>query len=301
MVKNKLSVVLATRNEEKNIGFCLESIKKIADEIIVVDEESDDATVKIAKKYNAKVYSVKHEPIFHKTKQKAIGYAKGDWVLQLDADERATKELREEIKNVINSSNNDLLNRVLSRPERPAGVEGSQANKLFRRHEELIRRREGNLGSHTGQVVAFFIPRRNFFLGAPLVHAGVYPDGVVRLIKQGFARLPGKSVHEVMEVDGEIGWLFNDLEHHDSPTFQRYLERMNRYTDLHAEELKQKGVPANYWNLFKYSFLVPSAYFLKLYLRHKGFLDGMRGFVWSSFSSLHFPIAYFKYWQSAKK
>src|SRR3989344_629117 len=144
MVKNKLSVVLATRNEEKNIGFCLESIKKIADEIIVVDEESDDATVKIAKKYNAKVYSVKHEPIFHKTKQKAIGYAKGDWVLQLDADERATKELREEIKNVINSSNNDLLNRVLSRPERPAGVEGSQANKLFRRHEELIRRREGN-------------------------------------------------------------------------------------------------------------------------------------------------------------
>ncbi len=306
MVKNKLSVVLATRNEEENIGPCLESIEKIADEIIVVDEGSGDATVEIAKKYNAKVYSVKHEPIFHKTKQKAINYAKGDWILQLDADERVTKELREEIKNVINSSNNDLLNRVLSRPERTLseverGVEGSQAKiKLFRRHEEVIKRREGHLGNPTGQVVAFFIPRRNFFLGAPLIHAGVYPDGSIRLIKQGLARLPGKSVHEVMEVDGEVGWLFNDLEHHDSPTFQRYLERMNRYTDLHAEELKQKGVPVNHWNLFKYSFLIPCFNFIKLYFRHGGFLDGMRGFIWSPFSALHFPIAYFKYYQSVR-
>ena len=312
--KITLSVVLATLNEEQNVGLCLDSVKDIADEIVVVDEDSIDKTREIAEKYRAKVFTVIHEPIFHITKQKAIDKATGDWILQLDADERATKELRDEIKKVINSSNDDLLNRVLSRPERTLskverGVEGSPKKiGLFLRHEELIRKREGQLGKHTGeampagrQVVAFFIPRRNFFLGKPLIHAGVYPDGVIRLIKRGKARLPGKSVHEVMEVDGEIGWLFNDLEHHESPTFNRYLERMNRYTDLQAEELKERKIPANYWNLFKYSFLLPTSYFLKLFIRHKGFLDGMRGFVWSVFSSLHYPLSYFKYWQTVKK
>ena len=306
MAKNKLSVVLATKNEEDNIGSCLESIKDIADEIIVYDEFSEDRTREIAKKYVARVFKYQHKTNFHETKQKAIDKATGDWILQLDGDERATRELREEIKKVINSSNDDLLNRVLSRPERTLskverGVEGYQKeSELFKRHEGLIRKREGKLGNPTGEVVAFFIPRRNFFLGKPLIHAGVYPDGVIRLIKRGYARLPAKSVHEVMEVDGEVGWLFNDLEHHESPNFDRYLTRMNRYTDLRAEELKQKNVPLNYWGLFKYSFLLPTSYFSLLYFRHKGFLDGTRGFVWSLFSAFHYPLAYFKYYQSVR-
>ena len=62
----KLSVVLATRNEEANIGQCLESVRGIADEIVVVDEESEDKTSDIAKKFGARVYSVKHEQMFHK-------------------------------------------------------------------------------------------------------------------------------------------------------------------------------------------------------------------------------------------
>ena len=74
----KLSVVLATRNEEKNIKACLESVKDIADEIIVVDESSTDKTRDIVKKMGATVYKVKHEPIFHITKQKALDKATGD-------------------------------------------------------------------------------------------------------------------------------------------------------------------------------------------------------------------------------
>src|SRR3989344_4351151 len=288
-----LSVVLATLNEEQNIGSCLESIKTIADEIIIVDESSTDKTREIAEKYGAKVIKVKHKENFHINKQKAIETATGDWILQLDADERVSPELAKEIVEVVNSPNDELLKRVLDSPS-------TKNLKLFSRHQLLIEQREGRLGIHNGQIVAFFIPRRNFFLGKPLIHAGVYPDGVIRLIKRGKARLPGKSVHEVMEVDGEIGWLFNDLEHHESPTLQRYLERMNRYTDLKAEELKQKNVGANYWNLIKHSFLLPTSYFLLLYIRHKGLLDGMRGFIWSLFSSLHYPLSYFKYWQTKK-
>ena len=70
--KMKLSVVLATLNEEENIATCIGSVKSIADEIVVVDEGSTDNTREIAKKLGARVFKVKHEPIFHKTKQKAL-------------------------------------------------------------------------------------------------------------------------------------------------------------------------------------------------------------------------------------
>jgi glycosyltransferase involved in cell wall biosynthesis len=288
----KLSIVLATRNEEENIGACLESIKDIADEIVVVDELSNDKTREIAKKYGARVFKVKHEPIFHKTKQKALEYATGDWILQLDADERVTSRLGKEIKRVINMPDKELKTRIL---------ESRRKEKLFKRHQKIIEQRDGPIGEKTGEIVAFFLPRINFFLGKPLVYAGLYPDAAIRLVKKGKARFPAKSVHEQMEINGEVAWLFNDLEHHDSPTFRRYFDRMNRYIDLHAQELESAGVSRNYFLLFYFSFIKPTIIFLKLYIRHKGFLDGVRGFLWSLFSALHYPIAYFKFWASKDK
>jgi len=94
---SKLSVVLATFNEEKNLGRCLESVKDIASEIIVVDGTSKDKTVEIARKYGAKVHVTTNPPIFHINKQKAIDRASGDWILQLDADEVVSEELGREI------------------------------------------------------------------------------------------------------------------------------------------------------------------------------------------------------------
>lgn len=288
----KLSVVLATRNEEKNIGECLESVKNIADEIIVVDEKSNDKTAEIAKKYGAKVYEVNHSPIFHITKQKALDLAGGDWILQLDADERVTPALGKEIKKVIEMNYEELINR-----------RSDEADKweLFMKHQKLIEQRDGPIGKHNGEIVAFFIPRVNLFLNKPIIHAGVYPDPAIRLVKKGKASFPAESVHEIMKIDGEVAWLFNDLIHEDSPTFERYIIRLNRYTDLQAEEFAEKKIPKNILYLLIYSSVKPLFVFLKLYLRHKGFLDGMRGFVWSLFSALHFPIAYFKYWQKGKR
>jgi glycosyltransferase involved in cell wall biosynthesis len=92
-----LSVVLATFNEEKNLASCLDSVKDLADEIIVVDGSSTDETVTIAKQYGAKIKVVKNVPIFHVNKQMAIDMATKEWILQLDADERVTEELAKEI------------------------------------------------------------------------------------------------------------------------------------------------------------------------------------------------------------
>lgn len=102
MYKLKLSVVLAVFNEEKNVARCLESVKDIADEIIVVDGESSDKTVEIAKKYGAKVILTPNLPThFHEMKKKAIDAARGEWILQLDADEVITPELTQEIVSKI--------------------------------------------------------------------------------------------------------------------------------------------------------------------------------------------------------
>lgn len=273
----KLSVAIATRNEEGNIGRCLESVKSIADEVIVVDEYSTDKTRELVEKFGAKVYLEPHHNNFHITKQKALERVSGEWILQLDADEVVTQELALDIKSVL------------------AGSYKKEPCELFRRHQSLIEKRDGKIGKPTGEIVGYFIPRRNMFLGKPLIHAGVYPDGVIRLVKNGKARFPQKSVHEQIALDGEVSWLSGDLLHYDSPTLKRYLSRLNRYTDLKASELKREGVGKNISAFLYYSFWKPLTVFINLYLRHKGFLDGGPGFLWSFFSATHFPIAYFKY------
>lgn len=103
MKKKTLSVVLATYNEEKNLSDCLESVEELADEIIVVDGYSTDKTASIADKFGAKVILAQNNPMFHINKQKAIDAAGTDWILQLDADERVTPELADEISATINN------------------------------------------------------------------------------------------------------------------------------------------------------------------------------------------------------
>lgn len=281
----KLSVVLATRNEEENIKRCLDSVTDIASEIIVFDESSTDNTREIARSCGAKVYKVKHESNFHITKKNAFKLAKYEWILQLDADEELSKELREEIRSIINLSNSKLLNRRID----------VKKEKLFIRHQKALEKRDGNISLKNGEVNGFFIPRINYFIGKPLIHAGVYPDGVIRLVKNKKSYFPAQNVHEQIIVKGVVKWLENPLLHYDSPTLTKYLQRLERYTTLKSYEYKNNKIEKNLINLLKYSLFLPSLVFLKLYIRHKGFLDGIRGFLWSVFSAMHYPISYFKY------
>lgn len=283
----KLSIVLAVRNEEANLPNCLTSVKKIADEIVIVDEYSTDKTVEIAKKFGARVYEEPHHDIFHETKQVALDKARGEWILQLDADEIISNELGEEIIKVINMKNDEIENRK---------IPDFKKWNLFKRHQRIIEQRDGSVGTKEGEIVAFFIPRVNLFLSKPLIHAGVYPDAVIRLVKRGYAKFPAKSVHEQIKINGKVSWLFNDMLHNDSPTLFKYIVRLNRYTDLHAQELKNKNAPKNLFYMFYYAIFKGKIKFLMLYFRYKGFQDGVRGFLWSMFSAWHFPIAYFKYW-----
>jgi len=253
MKKPKISVAIATYNEEKNLPECLESVRGLADEIVVVDGSSTDKTVEIAKKYGAKVIVTDNPPIFHINKQKAIDECRGNWILQLDADERVTPELKKEIRSTIEQSNNKTIN-------------------------------------------AYFIPRKNYFLGRWLKKTGQYPDGVIRFFKKGKAWLPCKSVHEQMKVKGKTGWLKGHLLHYPYPTFSEYLKKSNRYTTLTAQEMLEKGKKPSFWGYFLALWQMTRT-FLTLFIRHKGFLDGFPGFVFSLYSGLHHISAYVKFWE----
>ncbi|MBI2600854.1 glycosyltransferase family 2 protein [Candidatus Daviesbacteria bacterium] len=97
----KISVCLAVFNEENNLYECLKSVESLADEIVIVDGGSSDKTVNIANEFRAKVIKTDNPANFHINKNKAIDAAIGDWVLQLDADERVPAELKEEIQKGI--------------------------------------------------------------------------------------------------------------------------------------------------------------------------------------------------------
>ncbi|CEG56312.1 glycosyltransferase family 2 protein [Legionella fallonii] len=100
-----LTVIIISKNEEANIGQCLKSVS-FADEIIVLDSGSTDNTVAIAKQYTDNVFSTDW-PGYGIQKQRALSRAKGDWVLNLDADESVSPELQEEIKEAIASGDAD--------------------------------------------------------------------------------------------------------------------------------------------------------------------------------------------------
>lgn len=147
----------------------------------------------------------------------------------------------------------------------------------------------------SSNIVGYWIPRKNWFLGRFLMKGGVYPDYTVRLYRNGKGRLPQKDVHEQAVVDGDVGYLKEPLIHIADPEFGRYFMRFNRYTDLIARELAKKKTPIHPLVMLQYEVLLPLWWFGKIYIRHKGFMDGWQGLVWACFSAIRFAVGYSKY------
>lgn len=248
----KISVVLAVFNEEENLRACLDSVKDLAWEIVIVDGGSTDKTLEIAKSFGARIIQTDNPSVFHINKNKAIDEAEGDWILQLDADEIVSKDLVQEIKKAVASE---------------------------------------------GDINGYWIPRRNFFLGRFLTKGGQYPDYTLRFYRRGAGRLPAKDVHEQAEVIGKVGYFKNDLLHLRDKKFSEYIIRFRRYTDLLATQLRDKGVRVNLISFVSYMVIKPLFWFIKVFIRHKGFVDGFPGFVFAFFSSLRFPVSYLKLWR----
>jgi glycosyltransferase involved in cell wall biosynthesis len=136
-VTPKLAAVLITRNEAARLERCLDSIAW-ADEIVIVDSESTDRTVAIARARGANVYSRPFDD-FARQRNWALGKAQHDWVLQVDADEEVPAALRDEIQAVLRRGPDadaytlPRLNIVFGKPLRHGGQWPDRLVRLFRR------------------------------------------------------------------------------------------------------------------------------------------------------------------------
>ena len=104
----RLSICMIVKNEEEMLPKCLESIREVADEIIIVDTGSTDNTVAIAESFGAKVYFHPWEKDFSKHRNQSLSYATGDWILQIDADETLEPESKNELKRLLRQAPKDV-------------------------------------------------------------------------------------------------------------------------------------------------------------------------------------------------
>lgn len=173
-----LSVILITKNEAANIKDCLESVS-FANEIIVVDSQSSDQTVKIAQSFGAKVEITSDWPGFGPQKNRALSLATQDWVLSIDADERVTPELKDEILAVINSSSSTncyaipRLSWYCGRFMKHSGWYPDYVERLFKRGS-------AKFSDH-------------------LVHERLLPTGTVKKLKHHFLHYSFKNFSQVLQ------------------------------------------------------------------------------------------------------
>ncbi len=242
-----LSALIVTHNEEENVRQCLESVAWV-DEIVVVDAFSEDRTVEISRRFTDKVF-LNARPGLAAQRNFGLERTVGEWVLVLDADERVTPELRDEILACI----------------RGAAREG---------------------------IVAYRIPRRNYFLGQWLRWGGACPDLRWRLFRRGFVRYDETSL-ETPVVGGASAVLHMPLDHLAARTIRQRLKKLDAETVVTARETLAKRRRIGWRDVT----IRPAHTFLSTYLFKQGFRDGLRGLMHAVLASFCTFARYVKAWE----
>ena len=157
---------------------------------------------------------------------------------------------------------------------------------------ELRREIERVVAEQSG-CSAFYVNRKNHFLGRWIRHAGFYPDAKLRLFRKGTVWFEERAVHESMKFDGPTKNLKGNLLHAAYPTLESYFEHMNRYSSLGAAEAAKNGRRAG---LIADVVLRPVLTFVYNYGFRLGFLDGLEGFLLNLYHAFYVSSKYAKLW-----
>ena len=144
----------------------------------------------------------------------------------------------------------------------------------------------------TSDIDGYELPRINDFLGKRMTHGGLKKEYILRLVLTQKAKYEGGLVHEKLVVPGTTKRLNNVFVHYSYPTIESYFEKFNKYTTLAAKTMYQNG---RKFHVIKVLFTIPFEFFRR-YILKAGFLDGLRGLVWASFSSFYVFVKYIKLW-----
>lgn len=255
-----ISILIPAKNERANIRACLESCR-FAAEVVVVDSQSTDGTREIALELGARVVDFTWDGRFPKKKNWALANVpwRHDWVFILDADERITPELAEE------------LNRVVAAPD----ADGYYVNRRFWFLDGWLL----HCGYYPSWNLRFFRHR----LGRYEQLAGVDATGS-----------GDNEVHEHVILGGRSGRLRHEMEHYAFPTIDIWVEKHNRYANWEARLLTNRDAQhasvatnldpalARKRRLKHLAARIPFRPFLRFfyhYVWRGGFLDGYRGYV----------------------
>jgi len=280
-----LSVVLVTKNEEANLGRTLESVKW-ADEIVVVDSGSTDATLAIARMYGARIF-VEQWKGYAAQKNSALDKAACDWILALDADEVVSPGLARAIRRLIGTPEGAEEVRSLSET-----LAISFSDRRFLR--SLVKQSDtaGTPLDDRAGFVAYRIPFKHHFAGKFLRFGGMYPDKKIRLFRRGHGRFKERAVHESIEVTGgATASLHQPILHYGYPSLDYYLASMERYSTLAAQQMLAEGRrPKPVVD----TILRPALSFLGRAFLLGGFLDGPAGLTFHFHHSLYVRAKYVK-------
>jgi len=268
-----VSVIVPVKNEERNIAACLESVAW-AGEIWVVDSHSADDTDAVARRYTDKITQFDYSGGFPKKKNWALQNLpfKHEWVLLLDADERVTPELRDEIRGILS---------------RDDGIDGYYVNR------KLIFL--GRWIKHCGWYPSWNLRLFKHRLGR-----------YEKLGAEDVENAGDVEVHEHVVLEGKAAYLKNDLLHEDFKSIYHFVERHNRYSNwdarvyhnlasgmkasggirasLFGSPLERKRFIKRLWARAPFR---PLIRFFWMYFLRLGFLDGRPGLIFCTLMSMH--------------
>jgi hypothetical protein len=264
-----VTVIVAARNEARNLPRCLESLRDVG-EVYVVDSESTDRTVEIARSFGVHVVQFHYQGGWPKKRQWAmdslpLAY---DWVLLLDADEALTPELAEEIRGVVHDAR-------------------------FNGYYIALR--------------MYFIGHELRHCGARFYKLCLFRRGKGRYecrLKEQDASMADMEVHEHVVVEGPTAKLKRPLLHHNVESLSHYIRKHDEYSNWEArvwlkgeasvQELAPSlfGSQAQRRRWLRRSFFdipgSPIAFFLYKYLLCLGFLDGVPGLIFCGLQGVQF-------------
>ncbi len=232
-----ITAVILTNNAEKTIEGCFRSVA-FCSERIVIDDQSNDKTVEIARKLKAKVYIRRLNDDFATQRNYGLSKAKNKWVLFVDDDETISSELK----------------------------------------KEILRQ----MGKDLNQISAFYLKRKDRFLGSWLNYGETNQVRLIRLAKKKAGQWQGR-VHEAWQIKGEIKHLKAPLLHIRDLEIGEFIERLNGYAELYSLELYQQGRKELWFKIFVF----PPAKFFYNYFICLGFLDGFPGLAMAWLMSWH--------------
>jgi glycosyltransferase involved in cell wall biosynthesis len=250
-----VSVAIIAKDEQRHIGAALASVAGWADEVIVLlDSRTSDDTAAISREHGAQVII---EPWrgFAAQRNRALGLCSGEWVLFLDADERVTPELRDEVLQIANC-------------------------KL------QIERVQFAICNLQSTIMGYWIPRHNQFFGTTLRGGGWYPDHQLRLLRRTHARYDETQlVHEFAQLDGPAGYLTQHLLHLNIEHMDELWRKQTSYAIHEAQALYHAGRRARWRNFVG----APLREFVRRYITLGGYRDGATGLL------LCATLAYFEW------